>query len=655
MLGRPDTPGVYIHPVDAGQGQVDATRTDVAGFVGIAERGPIGLPVAIRSMRQFESVFGGYIGGGYLAYAVRGFFENGGALCRICRVTAAEAAPALARVRLADGRFGLTLRASSAGTWGNGLTAGITPSRRAETMAVHADDGRSCRVASTQGFERAALARISQDGIEVWRIVAAAEASESRLYWTHPDPQQRRDWEALLTGIDLGRPFRIERTDYDIAIRERGRLVGVFARLSPVAEAPRHAPDILRLPRALATTLHDDRLDRDPAVAPAPVLAELADGFAADWAAVPLLGPEGGLMQLAGGFDGLTLLGPEDYLRHGLEPLAGTRDVAILACPDIHIQPVRVEREILPVPATDPCEPCLPPPAIAPPFAWPDPELPPIFTTEQIHQVQAAMIDQCERLRDRVALIDPPYAAASASAVGPGPVRAWRSRFDNAFGILCHPWLQVPDPLRRNRTRPVPPAGHVAGQYAATDLAAGFPRAAADEPLAWALAATATLDPATHGLLNSEGVNAIVVRSGRSLRIMGARTMASDPTWRFVPVRRLVSMLRSALDLATQWATFEPNDDRTRMLLRENVGAFLDRLWRQGALAGTSADQAYRVRCDEENNTEGDRANGRLHVDIAVAPAAPLEFIVLRLGREANGFALSEEAARGGAYVGGAA
>jgi phage tail sheath protein FI len=655
MLGHPDSPGVYIQPVDAGAGRIDAVRTDIAGFAGIAERGPIGVAVAIRSMRQFESVFGSYIGSGYLAYAVRGFFENGGVLCRVCRVAAVEAATASARIRLGDGRFGLTLTASSPGGWGNGILARITPTRRAETLALRSPGARLSEVNSTQGFARFALVRITQDAAELWRIVADVDPAHGLIHWTHPDPAWRAQWEAPLTGLDLGRGFRIERIDYDFAFREHGQLVGVYTALSPVTFAPRFAGAILTLPRALTGAPLDDVAEQALPQAPPPAVAAVTDGSAADWAGVALMVRSGAELAFVGGNDGLALLSPDDYLSRGMAPLEAARDVAMLACPDVNIHPVRIAHDpLVPVPV-DPCAPCLLPTAPVAVTTAVEPELPPIFTLDQVHRVQAAMIDQCERLRDRVALIDGPHATADGTALGPGPIRAWRSRFDSGFGILCHPWLATPDPLRRGRTRTVPPSGHIAGQYAATDLAAGFPRAAADRPLVWALAATMTVSPPVHGLLNSEGVNVIAAREGRALRNLGARTMASDPSWRFVPVRRLVSMLRDALDVATQWAVFEPHDDATRMLLRESIAAFLDRLWRLGALVGTTADQAYRVRCDETNNSAADRANGRLAVDVAIAPSAPLEFIVLRVGRQANSFELVEDSASMSAIVGGAA
>ena len=112
-------------------------------------------------------------------------------------------------------------------------------------------------------------------------------------------------------------------------------------------------------------------------------------------------------------------------------------------------------------------------------------------------------------------------------------------------------------------------------------------------------------------------------------------------------------MLRDALDAATQWAAFEPNDDATRLLMQVSVTSFIDQLWRVGALAGEVAEAAYQVRCDEENNDPTRRANGELHVDIAIAPSAPFEFIVLRIGRQANSFELVEDGAIGAAFVGG--
>lgn len=640
MLARPDTPGVYIQPVDADRGIVAGVRTDIVGFVGIADRGPIGVAVACRSMRQFASVFGNYVGSGYLAYAVRAFFENGGRECRVVRVAAPEANAATARIRIADGRFGLTLSASTPGGWGNLLTVRLTPSRRADTMALGNGNVLATPVAEIAGFARLALTRITQGATIAWRIVAAVDAAQATIHWVHPDPARRADWQQPLSGIDTSRPFRVERIDYDLSVHESGRLIAVDAALSPVAGTDRFAADILCLPPALTGTVNDTSLlDAHPGAAP-PVVATIDNGTDAGWVAVPIMPGEGASLNLSGGVDGLIHLAPDDFIDTGLAPLARARDVAILACPDILIQPVRVLRDPLPPVTPDPCAPCAVPDAPAPAAQAREAELPPVFDAGAIETVQAAMIAQCEALRDRVALIDPPFAAARSGDLGTAPVQAWRQRFDSAFGILYFPWVAVADPLVGGSVRLVPPSGHVAGRFADTDLSIGVHRAAAAEQLDWAQAASIMLDPATHGLLNSAGINALVARDGRPLRILGARTMSSDPDWRFVPVRRLVCMIRDALDAATQWAVFEPNSDTIRLLLTSGITAFLTSLWQIGALAGATPAEAFRVRCDAGNNDAAARANGQLFVDIAIAPSVPLEFIVLRMGRQGNSFEL---------------
>jgi hypothetical protein len=652
MFGRPDTPNVYVETVDATRGQIAALRTDITGFVGIADRGPVGVAVPCRSKRQFESIFGSYIGGGYLAYAVRAFFENGGKMCRVVRIAAVEAAVASARIRLADGRFGLTLQANSAGTWGDLLTVRVSPSRGGETMSLPTGTIQTTPVVATQGFEAGALVRIRQGGAVAWRILADVDPANRTLHWTHPDPAQRQPWEQPLSGIDLGAPFRVERIDYDFTVRESGRLVSVHAALTPVEVRPRYAPDILRLPAPLTGQVRDEERLLEAQEPPPPVIASIADGSDPSWGSVPTVDAAGTTLALSGGADGLALLAPADFLA-GMAVLERCEDVAILACPDILIQPLRVERDPRPIDRLDPCEPCVEPPVVAAPPPLREPELPPLFDLASIQQVQAAMIDQCERLGDRVALIDPPFSASKNDSLGHGPVQAWRSRFDSGFGALYHPWLGVPDPLSRGGLRLVPPSGHVAGQYADFDTRLGVHHAAADEPLSWVQSSSMRIDKERHGLLNSAGVNVITGREGRTLRILGARTMSSDPTWRFVPVRRLVCMLRDVFDVSTQWAAFEPNNDETRALLQSNIDLLLNQLWMQGALVGATADEAFRVRCDEVNNDATRRANGELHIDVAIAPAVPLEFIILRIGRQGNSFELIEDGAISATTIGG--
>ena len=362
---------------------------------------------------------------------------------------------------------------------------------------------------------------------------------------------------------------------------------------------------------------------------------------------------------LTGGADGLALLRVYDFIgeefypfdshlvkaqkNRGLRCFEDISEVAIIAVPDIHIQP----RAIPPKAPLPPCipDPCLPsPPSMAQPREPSIGDLPPIFTEQEIFQVQSALVYQCEKLRDRIALLDPPYKAARDDELGVGAARAWRSRFDSKYAAFYYPWLRVVDPLRSlvALTRDIPPSGHVAGQYAHTDNEVGVHKAPANAPLAWTQDVTVGINDAVHGVLNPAGINAIRSLPGRGIRIFGARTVSSDSDWRFVNVRRLLMMIEKAIDVSIQWAVFEPNDGLTRAKLRLALTSFLLALWQKGALMGGSAQEAFFVKCDDTNNVPADRDNGRLLAQIGVAASQPFEFVILRVGRTNNEFEITE-------------
>jgi phage tail sheath protein FI len=314
----------------------------------------------------------------------------------------------------------------------------------------------------------------------------------------------------------------------------------------------------------------------------------------------------------------------------------------MLAIPDILIRPEAPPPFLPPAQQDDPCPVCPPPPVAATP-ATPTftEELPPTFSDREILAVQAAMLQQCEALRDRVALLDAPWDAAAASS-GPDPVLDWRNNFDSEFGALYFPWLTAPDPLRLAPTRPLPACGHIAGLIAATDLAIGVHKAPANAGLAWVQDVTVHVDPDAHGVLNTAGINAILGANGRPIRVMGARTVSSDPNFRFLNVRRLLCMVRRALELCSRWVVFEPNSPRTRASLTATISRFLNQLWKQGALVGASAAAAFQVVCDDSNNKAATQVLGELFVDIGIAPVVPFEFVLLRLGRSTDSLDIQE-------------
>jgi hypothetical protein len=188
----------------------------------------------------------------------------------------------------------------------------------------------------------------------------------------------------------------------------------------------------------------------------------------------------------------------------------------------------------------------------------------------------------------------------------------------------------------------MPPSGHVAGVYANTDLTIGVFRAPANEIVQWGQDFTSRVSPEMQAFLNPIDVNCLRTFPGRGLYVYGARTLSSDATWRYVNVRRLLFMIEHALQISMQWVVFEPNNIHLWNLLRVSIEGFLNVLWKQGALAGNTAEESYYVKCDETNNPVALTSLGQLNVEIGVAPALPAEFVVFRLGRTEDTLEVSE-------------
>jgi phage tail sheath protein FI len=672
------TPGVYYERVDANALGIAAIRTDITGFVGIAQRGPLHIPVPVKSWRQFQSYFGDFTGAGYLSYAVRGFFENGGKRCWVVRIASDIAATATMTLQDFNHQDIWRIEAFSPGVWGNDLEILVRETHRAQTLT---DPGTSepeySIVASTTGFARGTHVRLTQGTKTSWKIVSDVDAGEKnlagekRLIWIHKKPEMRRHYwddknskmqayydDTPLTGFVANLPILVESVEYILLVRERGRLIRVYEDLSLVPDHERYGPRVLEkleVPKEMDIT-------KTLPIAPEPiVIKEMRDPEEKplDWLA-PLAVTPDLTIPLEGGADGLALLSIYDFIgeevsqmdsdvlkqqkQRGLRTLEDIDEVAIVAVPDIHIQPLAISsKSPLPPCVPDPCLPSGPlPPAI--PRKPSVGDLPPVFTEQEIFQVQSALIQQCEKRRDRIALLDPPFAAARDDVLGVGAVRAWRSRFDSKYAAFYYPWLRVVDPLRSSAAlmRDIPPSGHVAGQYAQTDFQFGVHKAPANAPLVWIQDVTVVVGDTVHGILNPAGINVIRPLAGRGIRIFGARTMSSDQDWRFVNVRRLLMMIEKAIYVSTQWAVFEPNNTFTRAKLDLSLTSFLLSLWQKGALMGDVAKDAFYVKCDEANNPETERSNGRLLAEVGVAPSQPFEFIIIRVGRSNNEFEITE-------------
>lgn len=663
-----DTPGVVWEHLDGAGRTIAPARMDVLGLVGIARQGPLDQPVAVESMRQFEAVFGACTGAGYLAYAVKAFFDNGGRRAWIVRVAvrdgagAAQAAFADVRVPALPGMPEAAsiwrIAASSGGAWGNALSVTLSPSLRVAATSIAAGSTRaSLNVRSTAGFARDTLLRLSQGGSVLLRILSAVDAEHHLLHLVHPEARLRRPADLDLGPLDPGLPIHIEALRYDLAVRENGRLIGTAVNLALAPGDARHGPDLL--PGMVAPTFTDS--EAAPGV-PFPVTIDALSGLAATVSTTTVQLDTSGvlLLPLAGGSDGLATLSVEDFIgapiavidgpharRRGLQALARLREPALIAIPDICIRPVApLQLEPPRMPPADPCAPCGQVPQPAPLAAQPPSELPLVFSDADIARVQQALVEDCEQHQDRFALLDPPFGQASSTLAGVTGLQDWRHRFDTRHAALYAPWITVVDPLRPGQVRQIPPSGHVAGQYALAEALEGVHRAPANRDLAWAEGCSMSIDATRHGILNAQGINVIRPGLGRALRIVGARTLSSDPDARYVPVRRLLMYLLRSFEQASQWLVFEPNTHAMRAALAHAMDGFLALLWQQGALAGATPDAAYALRCDESNNPPAERDSGRLHCDIAVAPVIPYEFVVLRIGRSGNAIEVSERTVR---------
>lgn len=242
-----------------------------------------------------------------------------------------------------------------------------------------------------------------------------------------------------------------------------------------------------------------------------------------------------------------------------------------------------------------------------------------------------AVVTHCEQFR-HFAIIDAPDLASDTDLLD------WRNTtLSSTYAALYAPHLMVVnlDPESSDRFRTVPPSGFVAGVFARTDRERGVHKAPGNERVAGIVGLSQTYTQRRQDLLNPGSVNLIRAFPGRGTRIWGARNATDDTTWRYLNVRRLFNFVETSVETGTQWVVFEPNTAPTWIRIKVSVENFLDQLWRAGALAGTSPEQAYRVRVGyPETMTETDIDLGLVITEVAIAPAKPAEFVVFRFSHK---------------------
>lgn len=612
-------PGVFVEEVSFRSKSIEGVPTSTTGFAGLTRFGPIYYPDGpssceprlITSFTEFERVYGGLepieLGEAspgdervpYLAHSVRAFFENGGKRVYISRVlvprNAGNPSPdygtASRSVIVSD--ITAVWRARWPGDAGNVYVDTLVV--RGKNLAFRNDDG----IVQAKSVKAGAVVEVIAGGVSNPALVPDGNDTlvEANLRVVQVDS------EGLQTFVDNTGATPAVTTDDVIQLVEMKVRVTVsnerveeYVGLAASEGQKRYIGKILQ---------KDDPEDQD-----APVWLDFDPTTSADPVSQFLPALLVAAMQansngrLQNGHDGV-LPGPDDFMGDeadpdeltkkatGLEALGEIDDIAIVAIPD----------------SGD------------------------MGDVDISFSIADKLVAHATKEKYRIAIIDGPVGSSL------NEIRTFRGRFDSKYGAMYYPWIRIFDPLERfSQGAPpkqlnLPPSGFVAGIYARNDITRGVHKAPANEIIRGLTRFEININKGRNEVINPEGINALRFFEGRGYRVWGARTISSDPEWKYVNVRRLFIFIEHSIDKSTQWAVFEPNNSRLWNNIRRTVEDFLLVLWRDGALIGATPEDAFFVRCDRTTMTQNDLDNGRLICLIGVAPVKPAEFVIFRIGQ----------------------
>jgi phage tail sheath protein FI len=608
-------PGVYVEEVSFRQKSIEGVSTSVAGFVGPTRYGPTsGTPELLTSFSDFSRIYGGvdrlWPGGNetenYVAHAVRAFFDNGGARLYVTRIyeQLSDTDDGKAKLGL-DSPEQNVLRARFPGIAGN-MTI---------TFAVRASA--NIRVGTGAGT---VINGVRAKDV-LYRVPAGGGTAGRGVY----------DLEDTLGGLRLAGPGQtavlvsalpdgdaVHRLTVTVTVRRPGQFEDdlVYEGMNPAPGTrnslvdlftanPRAHADALTVPFAietsdtsgaaiLATLVGDDVLDlvglsvlsREALLAfspqaTRPTLASLSR-------TVTLLNGDDGQLPPAQAYQGEDD-GPE---KTGLKTFEDIDEISIVAAPGATAGYVD--------------------------------------DTVRPDAIMQALIGHCQIvMKYRVAVLE------SGDNQILSDVRTLRGKFDSTHAALYYPWVTIADPLDPAGRGEIQasPAGFVSGIYARSDILHGVFKAPANEVAVGAIDFERILNKSEQDVLNPLGINCFRFFEGRGFRLWGARTISSDPEWKYVSVRRYFAYLEHSIDRGTQWAVFENNSEPLWANVRRTIEDFLTNEWRNGALMGTKPEEAFFVRCDRTTMTQNDFDNGRLICLIGVAVVKPAEFVIFRIGQ----------------------
>ena len=574
-------PGVYVEETSFRAKSIEGVATSTTGFVGPCRFGPTsGPPVLVTSFEEFRRRFGGLdplVFDGiptinYMSHAVKAFFENGGKRVFVARIIG------LGADTLADHTGFVAIDGS---TWFRARFPGVDGNVRVRVTARRSRNlhvgGRLVGLRPGDLVEQAATERSS--------IAAPADTGgdalvQANLAWV----QYNDSNEPVLynAGGEVAGPLldSVQRVSLTVEVLTSERF-DVYPDLSTHPSASAFIGNILR--------------DDHPADTAARIYLDYPEAYGTD-DFIPLAATLAGIYErtLVNGADGheptstdFAGAGTGDAAT-GMEALAEESGIAIVAAPGSSA----------------------------------------LTNVDEQRSVRDSLIGHCERMRYRFAIL------SGSRDLDDAGIREVRAQHDSTYAALYYPWVVTRDPLgQAGDVLTLPPEGFMAGIYARSDVERGVHKAPANEIVRGALRFSRPVSHGVQEVLNPEGINCLRFFEGRGYRVWGARTISSDPEWKYINVRRLFIFLEHSIDRSTQWAVFEPNNAELWLKIRLTVESFLTDVWRTGALLGKSPEEAYFVRCDRTTMTQGDLDNGRLICLIGVAPTKPAEFVIFRIGQ----------------------
>lgn len=607
------SPGVYVEEFDSGIKAMEGVGTSTAGFIGFAQKGPIkGLPVLITSMADYQRRFGGYLPERdydymrFLPNAVEQFFNNGGSTCYVMRVCAFKEGGNVQdgpKPKPVKGDENQDEPKTDPGEGGNDQDQGTDQDGGSDDCAAIAQS----KVNGSKDMPEIVCFKAANPG--AWGNNIQAEFTlnlKSRIQVEITDGGYKADGSSFQKG-DLIYIQDADKTKAAFGVIKT--ISGGIITLEWDAKVTNADTAKTNLYIALAEwnlMLEDDTLSEQyenvsfnparnnfvkHAVAKSQLVSDEVTVQNLEQKIVEGLGKDSTLvtsfsMSFEGGSDGKIEFSPSLYLgvdgapdeRTGLMAFKTLSDVSIMAIPGI---------------------------------------------TDQ--SVQSALVNHCESLGSRVAILDMPFDAKEVSEL-----QAFRENVDSSYAAMYHPWLQCYDPLADRKVF-LPPSGSIAGIYARTDNSRGVHKAPANEVVSTCTDLSVRYNEAEQGKLNPKGINLIRAIQGQGIRVWGARSCSSDGNWKYINVRRLFIFIEESIKANTNWAVFEPNDEMLWSRLEGTIRVFLTTQWRNGALAGSTADEAFFINIGKSTMTEDDILNGRLICVIGIAPVRPAEFVIFRI------------------------